>query len=417
MEDKKQPIVVKKIIQGHGHHGGSWKVAFADFATAMMAFFMVLWLVGQTDANKRGGIAEYFQNPSMVRGHSEAPTGSIGPGGAGMSLISFGTSIEVQKSDPTIIQKVRDGGMAYVSYEKLQEQKRLESLMKKLKEQVGQSEALKPFKDQLLLEVTPNGLRIQVVDKKDRPMFDSGSANLKYYTEVILQELAKTINAVPNKITISGHTDASPMSKRKGSYTNWELSSDRANAARRALIEGGLKEEKIGRVIGLGSTILFDKENPLSPINRRISIVIMKREVSDLVQQDDEMSAIPTELIQGTAGMDAVKDNLSLPLSTESLELQSNPRSSNIETNTDTKLGMDLKLHGLRDDDEKTGAIDKTNESLSDTKTRSNRSDPLPDSFRDPNEPRKKQARERKEPKSFIQLPPIIDPGLLPRSQ
>ncbi len=416
MEDKKQPIVIKKIIQGgHGHHGGSWKVAFADFAVAMMAFFMVLWLVGQTDANKRGGIAEYFQNPSMVRGHSEAPTGSIGPGGAGMSLISFGTSIEMQKSDPTIIEKVRDGGMAYVSYDKLKEQKRLEALMEELKEQVGQNQALEPFKDQLLLEVTPNGLRIQVVDKKDRPMFDSGSANLKYYTEAILNELAKTINSVPNKITISGHTDASPMSKRKGSYTNWELSSDRANAARRALIEGGLKAEKIGRVIGLASTILFDKEDPFNSINRRISIVIMKREVSDLVKQDDEMSAIPTELIQGTAGMDAVKDNLSLPLSSESLELQSNPRSSNIEATTDTKLGMDLEMHGLRDDDKNTGAIDRTNKPASDTKTRGNQSDQLPASFRDGSETNKKQPRKRREPKSFIQLPPIIDPSLLPQ--
>jgi len=412
MEDKKQPIIIKKIIQGHGHHGGSWKVAFADFATAMMAFFMVLWLVGQTDAVKRGGIAEYFQNPSMVRGHSEAPTGSLGPGGAGMSLISFGTSIEVQKSDPTIIEKVRDGGMAYVSYDKHKEQKRLEAMLKELKEEMGRNESLKPFQDQLLLEVTSNGLRIQIVDKKDRPMFDSGSANLKYYTETILHEIAKTINSTTNKITISGHTDASPMSKQKGSYTNWELSSDRANAARRALIDGGLKAEKIGRVIGLASTVLFDKENPLNSINRRISIVVMKREVSDLAKLDDEMTAIPTELIQGTAEMDDVKDILSLPLSNDNLEFQSDSLPSQIKTQTDSGLSMDLELHGLRDDKKNQTSKDKSNKK-SGNKQRNTSSD----SLRNNSDKNDKTSRKNREPKSFIQLPPIIDPSLLPRRQ
>lgn len=434
MEDKKQPIVVKKIIQGHGHHGGSWKVAFADFATAMMAFFMVLWLVGQTDANKRGGIAEYFQNPSMVRGHSEAPTGSIGPGGAGMSLISFGTSIEVQKSDPTIIQQIRDGGLAYVSQNKLNEMKRLKSLLQKLKEEVGSNPSMFPYKDQLLIEESPNGLMIQIVDKKDRPMFDPGSANLKYYTEELLNQLAKTLNKVSNKISITGHTDASPLKRNNGRYTNWELSSDRANAARRALIEGGLPIKKIGRVTGLAATVLLDKDDPMSPINRRISIIVMKKEVSELAKQAEELEALPNNFVQQTRGMDEVKDNLSLPLSAETMENQdprssgaqaksspaatdeldidSTPRVTKSNGNRDTNLGVEMEIQGLNDGkpkEAKPETITNTDETTDDSYY------DLPESLRELDEPRGRVIRKSDDNKRFIKLPPIIDPELFPK--
>jgi len=428
MEDKKQPIVVKKIIAGHGHHGGSWKVAFADFATAMMAFFMVLWLVGQTDAKKRGGIAEYFQNPSMVRGHSEAPTGSIGPGGAGMSLISFGTSIEMRKEDPTVVEKIRDGGMAYVSYDKVLEKRRLESLMDELREDIGKSQALKPFKDQMLLEIMPSGLRIQIVDQENRPMFDSGSANLKHYTETILHQLAKSINRVSNKVTISGHTDASPMARRNGNYTNWELSSDRANSARRALIAGGLKPEKIGRVIGLASTILFDKEHPRAVINRRISIVVMKRDVSDLAKLDDEMKAIPTEFIQRNQGIDNVKDNSPLPTGNDSLELQDGIRIRKIDgvKKTDNHSStLDIKFDNLREQDKfETGKSDKLDLDIRGSKKDDKKAKAKPkkrkstrkhSSELDPgSQDREIIIRDPGSAKTFIKLPPIISPNLIP---
>ena len=434
MEDKKQPIVVKKIIQGHGHHGGSWKVAFADFATAMMAFFMVLWLVGQTDANKRGGIADYFQNPSMVRGNSEAPTGSIGPGGAGMSLISFGTSIEVRKTDPTVIDQIRDGGVAYVTQDKLSELKRLKALLETLKKEIGNNPSMFPYKDQLIIEESPNGLMIQIVDKEDRPMFAPGSANLKHYTEELLYELAKSIDKVSNKISITGHTDASPLRRNNGRYTNWELSSDRANSARRALIDGGLPIEKIGKVTGLAATVLLDKDNPLNPINRRISIIVMKKEVSDLAKQDEEISAIPSELIQGTKGLDEVKDNLSLPLSAETLDEQGNPRSSGIDGRSDplatevldidssprisngngsrdTNLSVDMEIQGLNDG--------KPAEQQPSAEIKSEEDDDsyydLPESLREFDEPRERVIRKSDENKQFITLPPIIDPELLPK--
>jgi chemotaxis protein MotB len=135
---------------------------------------------------------------------------------------------------------------------------------------------LKPFKDQLLLDLTSEGLRIQIVDKENRPMFAIGSPVLQDYTKGILREVVKVINEVPNRISISGHTDKTPYSSKNG-YSNWELSADRANAARRELVVGGLAEEKIGRVVGLSSSVLFDKENPFNPINRRISIIVMNK--------------------------------------------------------------------------------------------------------------------------------------------
>ncbi|NOY67568.1 MAG: flagellar motor protein MotB [Gammaproteobacteria bacterium] len=426
MEDKKQPIVIKKINVIHGAHGGSWKVAFADFATAMMAFFMVLWLVGQTDAQKRGGIAEYFQNPSMVRGHSEAPTGSIGPGGAGMSLISFGTSIEMRKADPTVIEKIRDGGMAYVAYDKVIEQRRLKSLMEELRKEIGSNETFDKFKDQLLLESTPSGLRIQIVDQKNRPMFAAGSATLKYYTEELLHELAKSIDRVSNKITISGHTDASPMLKNNGSYTNWELSSDRANAARRALIAGGLKAEKIGRVIGLASTVLLDKDNPRNIINRRISIVVMKRDVSDLVKLDDEMKAVPTALLQGSRGMDDVKDNGPLPVGNDSLELQDGIRIKKIDRKQGIRIDglsnkLDIKVKSLSELDEidsNSNTLDldihgldpKDKKPANRTKARKQVSSELDPGSQDDVVIIKKSGGR----KSFISLPPIISPNIIP---
>nr|WP_273457482.1 flagellar motor protein MotB [Nevskia ramosa] len=272
MGDTITPIVirrVKKVVAG-GHHGGSWKVAFADFATAMMAFFLLMWLIAATTKEQRGAISEYFNNPSMMDGRATAPSPGInGPGGASTSLIKLGSGMELKKAtirpaDPKEAKKMA----------KEQERKRLESLMKELSAAIEASQSLAPFKDQLLIDITPAGLRIQIVDKQNRPMFDIGSTSLKSYTVEILHELARFIGEVPNRISISGHTDTTPYGKANG-YTNWELSADRANAARRALVAGGLSEDKIAVVVGLSSSVLFDKENAQAPINRRISIVVM----------------------------------------------------------------------------------------------------------------------------------------------
>jgi chemotaxis protein MotB len=149
--------------------------------------------------------------------------------------------------------------------------------MEDLKKAIEESQALQPFKDQLLLDITPEGLRIQIVDKQNRPMFDIGSARLKDYTVAILGELPKYLNTVSNRLSITGHTDATPYLGGSG-RSNWDLSADRANAARRALESAGLADDKTARVVGLSSSVLFDKEDPRDPINRRISIIVMTRQ-------------------------------------------------------------------------------------------------------------------------------------------
>jgi chemotaxis protein MotB len=301
-KDKRPIIVVKRKVGGAGHHGGAWKVAYADFVTAMMAFFMVMWLVASVSKEQRAAMFEYFNNPSMEQGKSvKAAPGQAGPGGASTSVIDLGGGMDAPKSAP----QVENQGLGQVTtvdeakrIAQEAEKKQLESLMEELKKAIDNSQALQPFKDQLLLDITPEGLRIQIVDKQNRPMFDLGKSNLKDYTAQILREVAKYLNTVPNRISLSGHTDHKPYSGTRG-YTNWELSADRANAARRSLLEGGLQEQKIARVVGLASSVLFDRENPYNPINRRISIIVMTKSA--------EATALATDAPDVEAAREAIE--------------------------------------------------------------------------------------------------------------
>ncbi|MFV2059329.1 MAG: flagellar motor protein MotB, partial [Gammaproteobacteria bacterium] len=268
-DDKRQPIVVKKINKAsHGHHGGAWKVAYADFVTAMMAFFLMLWLLGSVSGEQRQAIADFFQNPSAVQG----------PGGASTSMIKLGSSLEAPKEGGDGKRKKSSDDVEPTDediQEEVKDKKIMDSLLIQLKESIDKSQALKPFKEQLLIKIMPEGLRIQILDKENRAMFESASPDPKYYTKALLREIADIINSVPNKISITGHTDATAFSSARREYSNWELSAARANSARRELVIGGLNKDKIARVVGLGSSILFDKSKPKSAINRRISIIVM----------------------------------------------------------------------------------------------------------------------------------------------
>jgi len=277
--DNAQPIIVKKIKKsGHGHHGGAWKVAFADFVTAMMAFFLLMWLLGSTTPEERAAISNYFQNPSAVHGPGGASTSMIKLGGLDKDAAS-GKSHEHQQEEGKPEEKPEEK-LVEVERTVRSEAARLDSLKTKLESVIDSNEALKKFKDQLLLDITSEGLRIQIIDKENRPMFASGSAELQDYTKVILKEIATIINNVPNKISLTGHTDATPFRSFRG-YTNWELSAERANASRRALINGGLTEDKVAKVVGLSSTVLYDKNDPKNPINRRISLIVMNKQAED----------------------------------------------------------------------------------------------------------------------------------------
>ena len=301
MSELKQVIIVrKKKAGGHGHHGGAWKVAYADFVTAMMAFFLVMWLVGAGTKQQRAAISEYFKNPSMTAGQSTmAPSGKMGPGGASTSMIKLGGAMDLPKGPGDQQAFARPATAADAEkLAKAQEKRRLEQLMKDLNEAIARSQAMAPYKDQLLLDITSEGLRIQIVDKQNRPMFDTGSGALKPYTVQILHELAGFVNQVPNQISISGHTDNSPYVRASQAYGNWELSADRANAARRTLTDGGMQADKVARVVGLAASVPFDKNDPSSPINRRISIVVMTHDAAKAALSPEIASVPPATLPQ-----------------------------------------------------------------------------------------------------------------------
>ncbi|WP_111495684.1 flagellar motor protein MotB [Marinobacter bohaiensis] len=280
---EEQPIIVKRVkkVSG-GHHGGSWKVAFADFATAMMAFFMVMWLTMTATPEEKQAISGYFKDPV---GFTEAASRNPIDLGGSASVVDASTAdvadSEIRLEDQTI-EELAD----------TLEQRQMQELFQDLQEQIESSETLQKFKDQLLIDITDEGLRIQIVDRSQRPMFDSGSARLKYYSQDILFELAKPLGQVQNKLSITGHTDATPFVGRPG-YTNWELSADRANTARRALVAGGVRSEQIGRVVGLSDSVLFDKDKPRAPVNRRIAIIVLNNKTVQEMQSDSGADAQP----------------------------------------------------------------------------------------------------------------------------
>ena len=259
MSEQRPTIIVRRVkkVAGGGHHGGSWKVAYADFVTAMMAFFLVMWLMGATTNKERAAISEYFRNPSPLTGKSFSPApGPAGPGGASNSMIKLGGTMDIPRGDANdpFTRPRDDAEQVSEQQRKAQEKQRLETLMQALQEAIGKSQALEPFKDQLLLDLTPEGLRIQIVDQQNRPMFDLGGTVLKPYTQAILAELAGFVNQVPNHISITGHTDTTQYAGNRD-YTNWELSAGRANAARQYLVAQGIPASRI-------KTISYGKERP-----------------------------------------------------------------------------------------------------------------------------------------------------------
>lgn len=270
---EQQPIIIKrKKVIAAGHHGGSWKVAFADFATAMMAFFLVLWLTATASPEQKKAVEGYFKDPvGFTEGGSPNPVDL-----EGSASVVNEASTDIDPNPIVIADEVVD------TLSETLEQRRMEELFQELKERIEENETLQEFKDQLLIDITDEGLRIQIVDRSNRPMFDSGRAELKYYSQEILFELAKTLGSVDNKLSLTGHTDATPFGGRPG-YTNWELSADRANTARRALVAGGVRSQQIARVVGLSDSVLFDQDEPTAPVNRRISIIVLnKKTISNI---------------------------------------------------------------------------------------------------------------------------------------
>lgn len=281
MAENGQIIVVKRKKKGGhgGHHGGAWKVAYADFVTAMMAFFLLLWLLAAANKSQLEGISAYFKNPSGVPA----------AGGASTSVIQIGSNVDVSKGEGEK-EKQSDNDEVYSESFKKEEIKQLEEMKEAIQESMESSETLKEFKDQVQVKITPEGLVIQILDKENRPMFDLGSAILRPYAQKILRAIAPTLESTPNRISVAGHTDVLGY-VAKHEYSNWELSVDRANAARRELLVAKMKEEKVARVVGHGSAVPFDTKNPANPANRRITIVVLKKQADDAMFKGEGLEA------------------------------------------------------------------------------------------------------------------------------
>jgi len=249
MADEKECIVIKKVIEGgHGHHGGAWKVAYADFVTALMALFIVLWILGQSDDVKEN-IAGYFNDPSGF-GVGNGPSAIDGPG-----------KTDVAPKELTLLQR------------KQMEKERLDEIGKELIEKLGDQD-FQDIVDQVEIEFTEEGLRIEIMESNNDAFFEVGTAELKGKAAEILSVIGKQIAKTENKIVIEGHTDARPFTNRGQTYTNYELSADRANSARRALLKAGVPQNKIVEIRGYAANRLRDKENPYDVVNRRISIIV-----------------------------------------------------------------------------------------------------------------------------------------------
>jgi len=291
-DDSQQPIVVKKIKKGGaGGHGGAWKIAYADFVTAMMAFFLLMWLLGSTTQGDLKGIADHFSTPLMVAmfgGSGSGDSSSVIQGGGEDLTRTHG---QVKKGAIEADKKAINLQALKADFEKMEKMK-LEGLKGEIEQLIESNPTLKQFRNQLLLDLTSEGLRIQIVDEQNRPMFDLASSELKPYTKLILREIGPVLNRVENKVSLSGHTDATPYAGGDKGFGNWELSTNRANASRREMIVGGLDDRKVMRVVGFASTVLFDKAQPNHPINRRISIVVMNKRTEEAILSDGKESPV-----------------------------------------------------------------------------------------------------------------------------
>jgi len=320
-DDTQQPIVVKKIKKGGaGAHGGAWKIAYADFVTAMMAFFLLMWLLGSTAEGDMKGIAEFFQNPLKVGlqgGSGSGDSSSILMGGGEDLTRSVG---QVKRGDvhgdKTVnLDAARDPSLEPKGNDAYQFEQRERAQLVDLKGQIEAlieaSSTLRAMRNQLIMDITSEGLRIQIVDEKNRPMFAQSSAQLQPYTQELLRAIGKALNSVNNRISLSGHTDATQYAGGDRGFSNWELSTNRANASRRELLAGGLEDGKVIRVVGLADIIPLNPEDPYDAINRRISIIVMNKKTEEAVLGTDRRTQVDqnTPLDEGGLGGDIERFN------------------------------------------------------------------------------------------------------------
>jgi chemotaxis protein MotB len=278
---KLQPIIVKRVKKGgHAAHGGAWKIAYADFVTAMMAFFLLMWLLGSTTEGDKKGIADYFAAPLKV-----AMLGGSGAGDA--SHVIKGGGQDLTRATGQVKRGDLDAQRSTINLHHLKEEQRraeaarFEQLKQEVEEKIAANPRLQEMRGQIQLDMVRDGLRIQIMDAEGRPMFESGSAQVAAQMRELLREIGTVLKKVPYRLTLEGHTDSAPFGAGDRGYSNWELSSDRANASRRELMAGGLPDDRTLRVQGLAASMPLVPADPRAPTNRRISIIVMNRDAED----------------------------------------------------------------------------------------------------------------------------------------
>lgn len=284
-------VVRRKKLHHQQPQEGSWKIAYADFMTAMMAFFLVMWLLSLIPVHELTLVAEYFRKPLVeaIRSQNEnRPLGTddVIPGGA-----------------PSIIPNFQLAPRSPLDAGDIQDIERLENLKGQLDQLIEHDPVMSEYRPQMLMDMTPDGLRVQILDRENRPMFDTGSATLRREMRGVLRQLGQILNGMPNSISITGHTDARQYARGEREYSNWELSAARANAARRELVAGGMEETKVRRVLGVSSTVNL-VEDPYADANRRISIVVLNRRAERRMDEQDATYATPIDLdeVLGSGG-------------------------------------------------------------------------------------------------------------------
>ncbi len=305
---KLQPIIIKRIKKGgHGAHGGAWKIAYADFVTAMMAFFLLMWLLGSVTEGDKKGISDYFNSPlkvALLQSGSGSGDSSHVIKGGGQDLSRQSGQV---KAGEVEAQRKTINLAALKAEERKREAARLQELKDKVEDVLASNPKLAAMKSQIRLDMVRDGLRIQIVDESGRPMFDSGSAFVKPYMRELLANIGAVLAEVPNRLTLEGHTDATPFGDGDRGYSNWELSSDRANASRRELINGGLPDGRVLRVQGLASSSLFDGKDPHGPVNRRISIIVMNQEAEERLSSTSQAAVLPAPEDKGSTSEPATR--------------------------------------------------------------------------------------------------------------
>lgn len=321
MSDIQQPIIVKRIkkISG-GAHGGAWKIAYADFVTAMMAFFLVMWLLGSTSQGDLKGIADYFSNPlkvAMQGGQGSGDSSSVVKGGGEdlsrrVGQVKRGDTVSSRAINVDAARRRQRGESdpEGLKLDRHRERLRLIDLKGRIEALIEADTQLRMFKNQILIDIISEGLRIQIVDEQNRPMFNLSSGVLRPYSVELLHAIGNALNEVDNRISISGHTDSTQYAGGERGFSNWELSSNRANAARRELIAGGLAMSKVVRVVGLSDTVQLDGGDPFNPINRRISIIVLNKE-SEQAIRDELAGMAPEAQVQSVPEAEELNSSLS----------------------------------------------------------------------------------------------------------